>query len=76
MNLVFQVALGILLGLLGSVLAFWIIAVTTQYLAGDRYFTPSRHIVKEKMKEREQKIENMFKQSKPSTKIENKDKIS
>lgn len=52
MHLILQFALGICLGLLLFLFVMWIIAIVTQYLSGDRYFTPSKHIILERLLKR------------------------
>lgn len=57
MNIVFQIALGVVIGVVSLVLLFWFVAVVTQYLSGDRYFTPSRHVVASRLKKRKNQVE-------------------
>lgn len=53
---VLEISIGVCSGILLSFLALWIIMCITRFLSGDRYFSPSKHLMKErKMRRRRTK---------------------
>ena len=56
---VVEIAMGVTLGIFTTMFLIWAITCVTQYLSGDRYFTPSRHIITERFldkKNRKKKV--------------------
>lgn len=45
---VLEISIGVCSGILLSFLALWIIMCITRFLSGDRYFSPSKHLMKKK----------------------------
>lgn len=52
MHIILSTAIGVCLGSILTIISIWAITVITQYICGNRYFTPSDHIVKKKLYER------------------------
>jgi hypothetical protein len=52
MHNILSTAIGVCLGAILTIISLWAITVVTQYICGNRYFTPSDHIVKKKLYER------------------------
>lgn len=57
MHKVFEIASGVCLGAMMTILSVWLLVMVIQMVAGDRYFTPSQHIIKKKMIERMKEVQ-------------------
>lgn len=45
---IIETSIGVCLGILLSLLGIWIVMCVVSFISGDRYFTPSAHLMKKR----------------------------
>lgn len=52
MHKVIEIGIGVCLGAIMTMISLWAFTAIAQFVCGNRYFTPSEHIVKKRLMER------------------------